>query len=108
MRSLQRFFVYLILLLGSITFLAPLLWMLSTGLKPIDQAMTMPPTWIPYRFFVEKDGTRVEVKHGGALQNPPVVVKSQGGGPIVPPRPAAQGQIEKQHAQGRTEIHHRL
>ena len=34
---------YHALLLGSITFLAPLLWMLSTGLKPIDQTMTMPP-----------------------------------------------------------------
>lgn len=62
MRLLQRLFIYALLLLGSVTFLVPLLWMISTGLKPIDQTMSMPPRWIPYRLYVEKDGARVEIK----------------------------------------------
>ena len=61
MRIVQRFCIYALLILGSITFLIPLLWMISTGLKPIDQTMSLPPTWIPYRFYVEKDGARVEI-----------------------------------------------
>jgi len=79
MRRLQRFFTYLLLLLGSITFLAPLLWMLSTGLKPIDQTMTMPPAWIPYKYFVEKNGGRIEVKPGTSISTPSYVVEIEGG-----------------------------
>ncbi len=35
LRPLQRFLIYAVLLLGAITCLAPLLWMLSTALKPV-------------------------------------------------------------------------
>jgi multiple sugar transport system permease protein len=42
--------------------LIPLLWMISTGLKPIEQTMSMPPTWIPYRSYVQKDGVLTEIQ----------------------------------------------
>jgi multiple sugar transport system permease protein len=42
--------------------LIPLLWMISTGLKPIEQTMSMPPTWIPYRSYVQKDGGLTEIQ----------------------------------------------
>src|SRR5258706_343950 len=100
MRSLQRFFVYLILLLGSITFLAPLLWMLSTGLKPIGQAMTMPPRWIPYRFFVEKDGTRLEVKPGAPINVPSYVAEIEGERHIVSRASVVNGRMKQQLANG--------
>src|SRR5258706_9105800 len=100
MRSLQRFFVYLILLLGSIRFLAPLLWMLSTGLKPIDQAMTMPPRWIPYRFFVEKEGARLEVKPGAPINIPSYVVEIEGERHIVPRASIVNGQMKQQLPNG--------
>lgn len=38
-----------VLLLLSIVFLAPLLWMVSTAIKPLDQTMLSPPVWIPER-----------------------------------------------------------
>jgi multiple sugar transport system permease protein len=62
MKALHRFSIYAMLILGSITFLIPLLWMISTGLKPIDQTMSMPPRWLPYRLYVEKGGALTEIK----------------------------------------------
>lgn len=50
-----------ILLIGSLLFLMPLLWMVSTALKPIEQTMSMPPTWLPYRYFTEIDGQKTAV-----------------------------------------------
>ncbi len=45
------------LLCGCVLFLFPLAWMVSTSLKPIEQAMTMPPQWWPdpirFRTYVE-------------------------------------------------------
>jgi multiple sugar transport system permease protein len=70
MRILQRFLIYAMLVLGSITFLVPLLWMISTGLKPIDQTMAMPPQWLPYRYYVEKDGVLTEISKSEADNHP--------------------------------------
>src|SRR2546426_9068228 len=70
MRLVQRFCLYALLALGSITFLIPLIWMISTALKPIDQTMAMPPTWIPYRLYVEKDGVLTEISNADAKRYP--------------------------------------
>ena len=43
-------FTHVILIALSVLFLIPLLWMLSTSLKPIDQALKNPPQWIPHPF----------------------------------------------------------
>jgi multiple sugar transport system permease protein len=51
-------------------FLMPLLWMISTGLKPIEQTMSMPPTWIAYRYYVEKEGVLVEIKQSEVENHP--------------------------------------
>ncbi len=37
----------IVLIVLSIAFLFPFLWLLSTALKPIKETMTSPPTWIP-------------------------------------------------------------
>src|SRR6266478_2890180 len=104
MRSLQRFFTYLLLLLGSITFLAPLLWMLSTGLKPIDQTMTMPPSWIPYRYFVEKNGERIEVKPGAPINAPSYVAEIDGERHIVSRASVVNGQMKQQSSNGEEKL----
>ena len=39
--------VHVALILMSLIFAFPLLWMLSTALKPIDEVMITPPRWIP-------------------------------------------------------------
>jgi len=44
---LARLVVHLILIAGAAVFLFPLLWMVSTSLKPIDQTMQMPPDLLP-------------------------------------------------------------
>ena len=69
-RILQRILIYTLLLLGSATFLMPLLLMISTGLKPIEQTMSVPPTWIPYRLYVKKDGVLTEIKQADVDKYP--------------------------------------
>jgi multiple sugar transport system permease protein len=104
MRIFLRFLTYLLLLLGSITFLAPLLWMLSTGLKPIDQTMTMPPSWIPYKYFVEKDGARVEVKPGAPINAPSYVADIAGERHIISRASVINGQMKQQSADGEEKL----
>ncbi len=38
------------LILLSVLFAAPLLWMMSTALKPLNETMRTPPVWIPSQF----------------------------------------------------------
>ena len=72
---LGRLIIYILLIGGSVIFLVPLFWMLSTALKPIDQSMSMPPTWIPYRIYTMLDGKRTSVKTGETVSAPSLVVK---------------------------------
>jgi multiple sugar transport system permease protein len=46
-QKVQRLIVQLLLIGLSAVFLFPFLWLLSTALKPIEETMTQPPTWIP-------------------------------------------------------------
>jgi multiple sugar transport system permease protein len=39
--------VHVLLVVGSLVFLFPLLWMLSTSLKTLEETMRAPPVWIP-------------------------------------------------------------
>ena len=45
--NLSKYFVHLVLILGSITMLLPFIWMLSTSFKSSVEASKMPPVWIP-------------------------------------------------------------
>jgi multiple sugar transport system permease protein len=62
--SLGLTIVYALLLAGSALFFAPLVWLISTSLKPIEQTMTMPPTWIPRAYTATINGKRIEVTLG--------------------------------------------
>jgi len=46
-RPLSRAIIHLILIAGSLVFLFPLFWMISTSLKPVEETMLSPPRWIP-------------------------------------------------------------
>ena len=59
-----QFVRMLLLLIGSVVFMIPLLWMFSTAIKPIDQTMTVPPKWLPTRTVTTIDGQPVEVGVG--------------------------------------------
>ncbi len=41
------------LVILSVAFLLPLLWMMSTSLKPIDETLTSPPKWLPSQILWE-------------------------------------------------------
>jgi multiple sugar transport system permease protein len=43
---------HLMLILLSLVFIAPLLWMMMTAVKPIEETMTSPPKWIPSKVLV--------------------------------------------------------
>ncbi len=45
--TIRRVLIYAVLIAFGIAFLLPFAWMLSTSLKPLDETMTLPPTWLP-------------------------------------------------------------
>ena len=47
----RRALAHIALVLLSLVFFMPLLWMLSTSVKPIEETMTTPPRWIPSHFL---------------------------------------------------------
>lgn len=49
-RSRRTALSLLLLILGSILFMLPLVWMISTSLKPTEQIFLFPPQWIPRPF----------------------------------------------------------
>lgn len=51
----------LLLVVGSAIFVMPLVWMLATALKPVDQTMTMPPQWLPLLWKMQADGEQRKV-----------------------------------------------
>src|SRR5262245_8035830 len=52
----QDFRIHVVLLLLSAVFIIPLYWMIITSLKPIEETMKQPPTWIPSQFQWENFG----------------------------------------------------
>lgn len=70
----SKLIIYFLLITGSAIFLVPLFWMMSTALKPIDQTMSMPPTWVPYRLYAEIDGKPVSVNMAETIETPSVVI----------------------------------
>jgi multiple sugar transport system permease protein len=73
--SLTRSLVYVALLMGCCLFAFPLIWMLLTSLKPIEQTMTYPPQWIPTANFIEVDGRSVEVTRDLVVEEPAALVE---------------------------------
>ena len=49
--KLKKALVLLMLILLSIVFIFPFLWLFTTALKPIEQTMKEPPLWIPDHFL---------------------------------------------------------
>ncbi|MCU0315671.1 MAG: carbohydrate ABC transporter permease [Fimbriimonadaceae bacterium] len=48
--------IHIILIILSAIFLLPLAWMISTSLKPTEETLLSPPTWIPSRILIENFG----------------------------------------------------
>jgi multiple sugar transport system permease protein len=45
--SASNLLVLAVLCIAALAFVAPLAWMVSTSLKPLNEAMSLPPRWIP-------------------------------------------------------------
>jgi multiple sugar transport system permease protein len=71
--------VYALLVLGSLVFALPFVWMVTTSLKPIEQTMAAPPTWIPHAYRAVIDGQRIEVTREQRIDAPSALVKVQAG-----------------------------
>ncbi|HEU5078911.1 MAG TPA: carbohydrate ABC transporter permease [Opitutaceae bacterium] len=57
-----RTVTYVLLGLASALFVVPFIWLISTSLKPIEQATSLPPTWIPRAYIATlSGGLRTEV-----------------------------------------------
>ncbi|OGV45231.1 MAG: hypothetical protein A2X46_13000 [Lentisphaerae bacterium GWF2_57_35] len=99
---LGRIAIYLLLIGGSAIFLVPLLWMLSTALKPIDQTMSMPPTWLPYRLYQQQAGGLVEVKSLEAIESPSALIQLPDAGAltVIPLQRMQDGQLKSTDALG--------
>ncbi|MBA3845627.1 MAG: carbohydrate ABC transporter permease [Planctomycetes bacterium] len=69
----------LILAAAGSLFLLPLIWMLATSLKPLDQTMSLPPTWIPRATMATLDGERVVAVKRRLIDQPSVLVIQRGG-----------------------------
>jgi multiple sugar transport system permease protein len=66
-----RILVYGLLAAGSVVYLFPLVWLFCTALKPVEQTMSMPPTWLPRAYYATIDGCRMEVTLGEPLADRP-------------------------------------
>ena len=46
-KNIQKAITYFILICGAIFILLPFVWMIITSVKPSNEVLRMPPTWIP-------------------------------------------------------------
>ncbi len=60
-KTTRRFVIYGLLGGAACVFLVPFVWLLVTSLKPIEQSMTMPPTWIPRAYYADVGAGKTEV-----------------------------------------------
>lgn len=70
---------YALLVLGSVSFIFPFIWLLSTALKPIEQTTAMPPQWVPQDYQAALGGEWQPVVRGDALTAPMLVVRLDDG-----------------------------
>ncbi len=74
-----RILLYAVLLAASVAFVAPFAWMIVTSLKPVEQAMSLPPDWIPREYDAVIAGRRVEVTKDYELRQAGEVVEMTAG-----------------------------
>ncbi len=75
----NRGFIYVLLTLAAVLFATPFVWLVATSLKPLEQAMTFPPTLLPHAYFAAIEGERVEVTSDFVVNQPGAVVEAVGG-----------------------------
>ena len=74
-RSARRTVVYLSIGGAALVFATPLIWLVATSLKPIEQAMSLPPTLLPRAYYATIEGERREVMLDAVTAAPGVVAE---------------------------------
>jgi multiple sugar transport system permease protein len=64
-----------LLVLFSAAFVLPFVWLLSTSLKPIEQTLSLPLTFIPKAYYADIGGKRMEVTLDFQVTQPGAVVR---------------------------------
>lgn len=101
----KRTVLYLVLAGAALTFLTPFIWLVVTSLKPAEQAMSLPPTFIPRAYYVTIDGQRLEVTRDYVVPTAGVVVEVLAG--EQPGRRVFLGLNELAKRQGEVRVLHR-
>jgi multiple sugar transport system permease protein len=84
MRLLSKPLIYAALVTGAVMFVLPFVWMVLTALKPLNQALSQSPSWLPRRFEAVLDGRSQEVLPGSLIEEPSVWALQQGAAqPVV-------------------------
>jgi multiple sugar transport system permease protein len=68
-----RYVIYALLGGATIMFLTPFVWLVLSSLKPLEQTMAFPPTFLPKAYYATIDGVRTEVTVDFTLQKDAVV-----------------------------------
>lgn len=64
---------------ASLLFLTPFVWLVATSVKPLEQAMVLPPTLLPRAHYAMIDGERVEVTIDYTVNQAGVVAEAVAG-----------------------------
>ncbi len=64
--SIMSGILYIVALLGAVVFMIPLVWMVTSSLKPAIEIMKLPPKWIPI-YDVRYEPARVVSKGAGVV-----------------------------------------
>jgi multiple sugar transport system permease protein len=73
--KMTRFTVQVLLVVFSAAFVVPFVWLVSTSLKPIEQTLSLPITFIPRAYYAALGGRRMEVTLDFAVTQPGAVVR---------------------------------
>jgi multiple sugar transport system permease protein len=71
----SRVTVQVLLVAFSAAFFVPFIWLISTSLKPIEQTLSLPITFIPRAYYAVLDGKRTEVTVDFQVTQPGAVVR---------------------------------
>jgi multiple sugar transport system permease protein len=73
--KLSRAVVTVLLLACSAAFVAPFVWLISTSLKPIEQTLTLPISFVPRAYYAVLGDARMEVTMDFQVAQPGAVVR---------------------------------
>jgi len=71
----SRVTVQVLLIVLSAVFVMPFVWLVSTSLKPIEQTLSLPITFLPRAYYATLDGRRQEVTLDFPVTQPGAVVR---------------------------------